>query len=115
MFWQVNKFNLQRGSPETIGVHLLDQSSNPVSLAGATAVWVHLKKQDGSVLEKPAVNGMVWGKLAPVWLYTFDLTEADIALLPLAQGQDVIVKVAFGASYQTYTYKSALNIIDLAL
>jgi hypothetical protein len=104
MAWSVNKWRVAQGEEIKFLVHLFDDADNSLNVAGATGVYVHVKKADGTVLEKAAETGLTWGSLCPLYIYAFRFTAEETALLSVKPvAQDIWVKLVFGAN--SYLYK----------
>jgi hypothetical protein len=111
--WSVNSWLVERGGDHQLCVHLLDLANNlPINVAGITDIVLLLKNADGSVLSVHWDQGMAVGVGQQIWIYSFPLTAAQTALLPLVQATPVEVEVFWGAKNQKYVLSSALTTVD---
>lgn len=110
MPFQPNQWTINKGEDAQIAVHLLDDQGNPMSGAGATAISLKLKNQDGSVLSVPAYTGMAIGLFCPIFIYGFNLTGAQTALLPIGPMQTVELEIDFGTAKKFQAIRQALTV-----
>jgi len=115
MQFQVNKWKVVRGESATIINLLLDEDKNAAFISGAIDTHILLQKQDGTVLDKPAVTATVLGTVEPLSVFTFEISNAESALLKVGAGLSVQVKVNYGAGLakaKYFFYDNALDVVD---
>lgn len=113
MGWRVNTWTIERGGDHQIPVLLLDVDNVlPINIANATAINLLLKNADGSVLSVPADQGLAIGVGNILWVYSFPLTAAQTALLPIVHSVVVEVAVFWGLKSQKYLLSSSFTTID---
>jgi hypothetical protein len=114
--WRVNTWNIHRGGDCQLCVHLLDSVNTlPINIAGASVIKLLLKNSDGSVLMVQADQGLAVGLGQQIFIYSFPLTAAQTALLPLQTAAPVEVEVFWGDRIQKYLLSSSLTTFDPAI
>ncbi len=114
MAWTPNTVTIPKGEPATLPVILLDKNGELFNGAGLTMICIQIKKADGSILDKTAATGFTWGVgLSCGYIYTFDLTADEVALLKTLPGQDVTIKLVYGGVHEYIVYKKYLTVISL--
>lgn len=109
--WAPNTWILNKGDDEQIMVHLIDVNGAPINISGASLIQLLIKNADNSVLTLAAVSGIAVGLGQPFWVYTFTLTAAETALLPIVSAAKVEVQVTFGGPVQKYAIQSSLTVV----
>lgn len=111
--WQPNKWSFMKHQQARFCVHVLKDDGYPAQISGATAIKLRITKADNTVLEKAAVDGMVWGNpLNQLYIYGFVLSSDELDSLPLTLDQTVELIVEFGSVCQYFVYNKALSVIS---
>jgi hypothetical protein len=114
--WAPNTWGITKGNEAKIVVHVLDQNGDPINISGATAISLCVKKVDGTSIEKAAETGWTYGEpMEVIFIYGFLLTAEETDLLPLAEKQNVMVKITFGAIVKKYLIPKALSVRNVTL
>ncbi len=113
MIFEMNKWRLFQCQDEQIAIFLLDSVGEPVSISGATEIHAIFLNADGTKLEKVATSGWSVGITAPLWVYSFNLSAAEMMALAVGPGT-VEVRIMFGASTNRFlTYPNQLTVSKL--
>jgi|WetSurMetagenome_2_1015567.scaffolds.fasta_scaffold610756_2 hypothetical protein len=109
--WIPNKFKIVKGRDYQIAVHLLDSDGVPITISGATAVSLLIKKADNTILEKAAYTGFASGYSNPLWIYAFLLTASETALFTIDKDQSIEIKILFGTAIQVFEITKSLTVV----
>lgn len=112
MTFKLNQWQFVRGEAVQFICVLLDANQVPINISGATAISFALKKEDGTLLEKPADNGYSWGILPQVYVYGFSLTEVESALLKLGKAQTLVARVTISGHVKNICFEKSVEVTD---
>lgn len=93
---------LYRGRPEQLAVLLQDAAGVRLPTCGVTSVSAVLKNEDNSLIEKAAAAGSSWGYGNPLFVYSFNFTAVETALLKVGTNQSVWIKLTFASTVLTF-------------
>ena len=108
--WVPNTWIVNKGDDAQLMVHLLDVNGVPINISGASAINLLIVNADKSILSVPALAGIAVGMGSPFWVYTFLLTAAQTALLPIAAKANVEIQVLWGTNSQKFLVQSSLTV-----
>ncbi len=113
MIWSPNKWKVTVNEDNQLLAVLLESDGVPFNANGASQVFLRLLKQDTTVLEILAVSGFQCGLGDQLFMYAFNITAAQTAMLPQGDNQTVEIKIMFGALQKFLTLQECMSVRPL--
>ncbi len=112
--YRMNKQTLFRGRAAQVCVTFVDKNNNNEQLftCGITGSKIRVQNEDESFTEKVASSGLVWGIPQKTYIYIYDFTAEETALMKLGADQSLFLQIDFGADFSRHEMKQFLTIID---
>lgn len=109
--WLPNTYALNRASDYQLGIVLLDSTGMPFSISGASSISLLLKNSDATILNVPAATGMSWGYGNTMYCYVFNISQAQMANLPLGR-IPIEALISYGSITNKVTLYGQLTLTD---
>lgn len=111
MFQKLETPKIVRGRPARIPVIMADAGTK-IPTYGLQALSILIENETGPKLEKAAAGGISWGPGDATWLYVFDLTADETALLKTGPSQPIFLKITFSDAVLKYALQNFLVVAN---